>query len=459
MLRLDEFVNNIVKSRLLAPDDLIELRARFSPEPAADAAVRLARLLIEVNKLTAYQARKLLGGATKGFFLGRYRILRRLGKGGMGKVFLARAPGDRSDVAIKVLPPTKALENEHAISRFQREIDLSQRIGHPNLTRTLGVGEADGVHFMVMEYVPGESLFDMVRGRGRGPWRVPDAARYFTNVLNGLEAAHAAGLVHRDLKPANLMVTPNGDAKILDLGLARDVEEPEQGRLTNPNLIVGTLDYASPEQLADAASADHRSDIYSLGCTLYFALAGHAPFPGGDAINKIYKQRMVDPPLLERCAPGVPPAFAAIVRKMMAKNPSDRYQDVPSLRADLARWLDPNVTRRLVGDKFEVAHAFLPPQELDDADLRLLADSAGSSGGLPGDELRVLGDAEPAPAARNARPDVARPAKVIKTHPATVPPKPSREPAGSANVWLLQLVAAVCAILALLTVYAVFFRR
>src|SRR5260370_42325695 len=169
------------------------------------------------------------------------------------------------------------------------------------------------------------------------------------------------------------MITPDGDVKLLDLGLARALDD-EKG-LTRPNTVLGTLDYASPEQLRDATKADLRSDLYSVGCTLYFALAGRAPFEGGDMINKIFKQRMEDPEPLERVARGVPASFAAIVRKLMAKDASDRYQQCAGLRADLARWTNPAKVRSILGAEADAARAFRPPEpELDEDDLRLLSD-------------------------------------------------------------------------------------
>ncbi len=247
---------------------------RDARRTADDAAVRLARALIDQGSLTTYQARKILAGATRGFFLGDYRILRALGEGGMGKVYLAVRQQDGFRVAIKVLPPSKALDGGQALARFRREMELSRRATHPNLARTLDVGQDGNVHFMILEYVPGESLYHLVKHPKGGPLRVTDAARYFLKVIDGLEAAHDVGLVHRDIKPSNLMVTPDGDARILDLGLARLIDDVE-GSLTRHNVVIGTLDYASPEQLGDAARADRRSDLYSVGCTIYFALAGH----------------------------------------------------------------------------------------------------------------------------------------------------------------------------------------
>ena len=158
-------------------------------------------------------------------------------------------------------------------------------------------------------------------------------------MLDGLDAAHQAGLVHRDIKPSNIMIMADGNAKILDLGLARAMGK-EKG-ITPANTVLGTLDYASPEQLSDASRADVRSDLYSVGCTLYFTLSGRPPFEGGDVINKIFRQRLDDPEPLENIARGVPAAFAAMVRRLMAKKPDERDQTCKELRADMARWTDP----------------------------------------------------------------------------------------------------------------------
>jgi len=463
MSRLDDFVADIAASRLLDRGDLDRALAFFAREPDADAPARLARTLIQQRKLTPYQARKLLAGATRGFFLGGYRILKSLGEGGMGKVFLAAREGTPEQVAIKVLPPKKALEEHQALLRFRREMDLSRRVRHPNLARTLDVGEADGVHFMVLEYVPGESLYQTVKGAGGGPLRVPDAARFFLKVVDGLEAAHAGGLVHRDIKPSNIMVTPDGDARILDLGLARamggEVSAEEQP-LTRPNVVVGTLDYASPEQLVNASTADRRSDLYSLGCTLYFTLAGRAPFEGGDLAYKIYKQRMEDPEPLERVARGVPAAFAAVVRKLMAKDPDDRYQTCGELRTDLARWVDPRKVRAILGSEAENARAFRPPPpEIDDDDLRLLADSGTES---PGASLRDLGAAEPAAAPMHRPPE--RPVPALLVAPGSKRSPPAFEdaedlefpdiPATEDSRWLIHFIA-LAVILGLLAVLAI----
>ena len=436
---LVQFVANLKRSRLVAADELARARSVTPVEPAGDAAVRLARALIAQGTLTTYQARKVLAGATRGFFLGEYRILRSLGEGGMGKVYLAVRGKDGFRVAIKVLPPSKALDGGQALARFRREMDLSRRANHPNLARTLDVGQDGNVHFMILEYVPGDSLYHLVKHPRGGPLRVTDAARYFLKVIDGLEAAHAVGLVHRDIKPSNLMVTPDGDARILDLGLARLIDDVEGG-LTRHNVVIGTLDYASPEQLGDAARADQRSDLYSLGCTIYFALAGHPPFEGGDVVNKIFKQRMDDPEPLERVARGVPSAFAAIVRKLMNKAPADRYQTAGELRLDLIRWADPAVVHSILGAEAEAARAFRPPPpEVDDDDLRVLdlADGSGS-----GASLRDFGASEAATAPMHRPPPPARPA-VVK--PLPLPRRPPDSNLQDETRWLILFVVGTIA--------------
>src|SRR4051812_8508608 len=191
MTRLDDFVANVARSGLILPHDLALARASVVELPEADADVRLARYLVSQGTLTPYQARKILSGATRGFFLGGHRILRPLGEGGMGKVFLAARDRDGQHVAIKVLPPKRALQEEQTLLRFRREMDLSRRVQHPNLARTLDVGREGDIYFMIMEYIEGESLYQTVRGEGErhGPLRVPDTARFFLKVLDGLAAA------------------------------------------------------------------------------------------------------------------------------------------------------------------------------------------------------------------------------------------------------------------------------
>jgi len=285
----------------------------------------------------------------------------------------------------------------------------------------------------------------MVRSERYGPLRVSDAARLFLKVLDGLDAAHQAGLVHRDIKPSNIMIMADGNAKILDLGLARAMGE-EKG-ITRANTVMGTLDYASPEQLSDASRADVRSDLYSVGCTLYFTLSGRPPFEGGDVINKIFRQRLDDPEPLENIARGVPAAFAAMVRKLMAKKPDERYQTCKELRADMARWTDPTRLRAILGAEAEAARSFHPPPPpLADEDLRLLSIADDTSPSvLP---LRDLGDADPSPAPRHRWP--------LPPLPAAVRHRPEPDPRTSRmsndTRWQLHFSLVVLGLIAILTI-------
>jgi serine/threonine-protein kinase len=304
------------------------------------------------------------------------------------------------------------------------------------VARTIAVGNDGDVYFMILEYIPGMSLFEMVRSPRYGPLRVTDAVRLFLKVLDGLEAAHKAGLVHRDIKPSNIMITPDGNAKILDLGLARALGE--EAGITRANTVLGTLDYASPEQLSDAGKADVRSDLYSVGCTLYYVLSGRPPFEGGDMINKIFRQRLDDPEPLETFVRGVPAAFAAIIRKLMAKKPEERYQTCQELRADLSRWTDPSRMRAILGAEAEAARSFRPPSlPLADEDLRLLSIADDDNPSVL--SLRDLGDPEPSQAPRHRSPLPPLPASV----------RPRVEPQGQRSIqaddsrWLIHFSLVV----------------
>jgi serine/threonine-protein kinase len=435
MASLDDFLRDVARTGLVAPAELERARDQVPQVESADPALRLARRMVDDGLLTRYQAEKILAGVTKGFFLGDYRILRRLGTGGGGKVYLAVHEKIGQKVAIKVLSPKKALASGDSLSRFQREMELSRRVQHANIARTIDSGIEDGAHYMVMEYVAGDSLYNIVKSEYGGPLGVADAARYFVCVLDGLSAAHNAGLVHRDIKPSNLMVTPAGDAKILDLGVARALEDANP--LARGDVVVGTLDYASPEQLSDAGRADARSDLYSLGCTLYFALSGRAPFEGGDVVNKIFKHRMEHAEPLERVVKGMPAGFAAIVRKLMAKDPAARFQAADEVRAELVRWTDPA----------QFSAALHPSAETpEDDDLRLLEHEAwdGSASAL-----RDLGEGESvSPPWRGADRD-GRPERFL--------PRAGRSAAG--NPWLMPFVVIVCAIGLLAIVIVAILRR
>src|SRR5207249_9591605 len=196
-----------------------------------------------------------------------------------------------------------------------------QKVAHPHLAWAYEVGVCQGVYYIAMEYIPGQSLYRLVSDNGA--LEVPRAARLFAEVASALEHAHTQGLIHRDLKPSNIIITPHDHAKVLDLGLAIVQGEVSADRevIGGRGYVVGTMDYIAPEQAENAAKVDPRSDIYSLGCTLYFALTGQPPFPGGTPLEKIQRHRGEDPVPVPQLNASVPTAFIGLLRKKRAKEP------------------------------------------------------------------------------------------------------------------------------------------
>jgi serine/threonine protein kinase len=220
-------------------------------------------------------------------------------------------------------------------------MEMCQRVSHPHLAWTYEVGVCQGVYFIAMEYIPGKSLHRLVAEEG--PLAVPRAARLFGEVALALEHAHTQGLVHRDLKPSNIIITPNDHAKLLDLGLAlMRGERTEDGRevIGGQGYIVGTMDYISPEQTADPSKVDARCDIYSLGCTLYFAVGGRSPFAGGTSREKIKRHRTEEAVPVNQVNSSVPVGFADLIQRMMAKDPDGRPASAAGLRFELLSWAD-----------------------------------------------------------------------------------------------------------------------
>ncbi len=336
---VDDFLQALQRSGLL---DAEAVRATLdtAPDGARDDPQRLADHFVRVGRLSHFQARKLLEGAAGGLVVGPYQIVMPIGRGGMGTVYLARDSRAPRLLALKVLPPRKARASERLLARFRREMELSTRVAHSNLTRTYDVGVAHGVYYIAMEYIAGQSLYRLVTTHG--PLTVGRAAKLFVQAAAGLEHAHELGMVHRDLKPSNILVTPRDQVKVLDLGLA-----VIQGEMDDPTVvggkgyIVGTMDYIAPEQTEDSANVDARSDLYGLGCTIYFALTGQPPFPGGDARQKIQRHRKAVPPALQELNPLVPADFAAIIHPLLAKRPEDRPPSAAALREQLLPWADP----------------------------------------------------------------------------------------------------------------------
>ena len=293
-----------------------------------DAAV--ADCLVARQTLTRFQADKLLEGRRK-LTLGQYRILDVLGRGGMGQVFLAQHVMMGRTVAIKVLPREKSTSEAEAA--FQREIRMLSRLDHDNLLRALDAGHDGKVYYMVTELVPGLDLRQQVLKYGK--LDEIRAASVISQAARGLGYAHAQGLVHRDMKPANLLVTPEGVVKVLDLGLAGSVIEGEAMRIGR---VVGTMDFMAPEQIRSVDTVGPAADIYAIGCTLYFAITGEVPFPGGTRQEKARRQLAEQPRPIQQLEPRVGDAFCRAVEAMMQKDPGERPPSAQAVIELLKPW-------------------------------------------------------------------------------------------------------------------------
>jgi serine/threonine protein kinase len=298
----------------------------------------LADALIEQGLLTNFQAQKLLAGRWRGFTIAqKYRLLERLGSGGMGEVYLCEHIHMDRRVAIKVLPVAQAADPA-CLERFKREAKAVARLDHPNIVRAHDLDREDKLHFIVLEYVDGCNLHEFVRRNG--PLSPLRAAEYVRQAALGLQHAHEAGLVHRDIKPGNLLLDRLGCVKILDMGLARFfhedsgayVEEYETG------FVIGTADFLAPEQVVDS-QVDIRADIYSLGCSFYYLLIGKSPFQDGSASQKLIWQQVRYPKPVRSIRPEIPEELAAVLDKMLAKEPERRHQTPAQVAAALAALL------------------------------------------------------------------------------------------------------------------------
>lgn len=310
------------KSGLLEADALAAWRKAkeglHSPEQCAEALVR-------DGLLTPFQAEKLLGGRWRGFLIsGKYRLLERLGAGGMGAVYLCQHIHMDRRVALKVLPIAHA-EDSASLARFYREAKAVARLDHPNIVRAHDIDKEDKLHFLVLEFVDGCNLHELVKKNG--PLDPLRAAHYIRQAALGLQHAHEAGLVHRDVKPGNLLLDRKGVIRLLDLGLARFFDD-DGGAFANQyenGYVIGTADYFAPEQTYESA-VDIRADIYCLGGAFYYLLVGKSPFQEGTEHQKIIWHRVRMPKPLNQYRQDVPLELASVLWKMMAKAPDDRYQ-------------------------------------------------------------------------------------------------------------------------------------
>jgi hypothetical protein len=289
----------------------------------------------------------------------RYQVQELLGTGGMGAVYKAQHRLMERIVALKVINSDLMMRTA-MVERFQREVKAAARLDHPNIVTAYDADQAGPTHFLVMEFVEGISLAQWVQRSG--PLPVPEACAYIRQAAAGLQHAFDRGMVHRDIKPHNLMRTPQGQVKILDFGLARFVRETApagtgkevapiestesttlgpRGGLTDAEALMGTADFIAPEQANDPRQADIRADIYSLGCTLYYLLTGHGPFPEGSALDKLAAHRERRPAPLSKLRGDVPADLVRVIERMMAKDPAHRYQTPAEAAEALARFTRP----------------------------------------------------------------------------------------------------------------------
>jgi serine/threonine protein kinase len=333
----DELVALIRKSNLLDPATLDEYLAAH-PKPFTDPASLTARMRAD-GLLGAFHVEQLMRGKYRGFFLGKHKLLDRIGLGGMGQVFLAEHVNLRRRVAIKVLPPDRA-QNEFSRERFLREARAAGQLDHPNLVRAFDVDSEGDVFFLVMEFVDGVSFHELVTRHG--PLEATRAAYYLWQAAHGLAYMSERGLVHRDVKPANLLVDRQGVVKVLDLGLVRSQAESDDLTRNEGVKILGTADYLAPEQALECSKVDVRADIYSLGATAYFLLTGRPPFEGAKTAQKLIAHQVQRVRPLREARPDVPVALGAVIERMLAKRPADRYQTPGEVIAALDAWaIDP----------------------------------------------------------------------------------------------------------------------
>lgn len=326
------------KAGILPEKQIEEIRQRILDGRYPIGTRELASRLVQDKILTDYQAKRLLTNRPGGLLVGRYVVMDRIGSGSMGRVYRAHHQLMDRAVAIKVIAP-EIVTKGRIVSRFQREMKLVGRLDHPNVVRAFDADQIGGTLYIVMEYVPGQSLGQKLRAEG--PMPPLDVARWGAQAARGLAHAHEQAIVHRDIKPSNLLLAENGQVKVLDLGLGALMEADDQATFaTADGIAVGTIDYMSPEQ-AMGKDVDGRSDIYSLGCAMYHIITGRLPFPGTTPVDRLGRRISGRPvPILE-VRPDVPAELARVLGRMLAARTSERYQKADEVADALEAVVNP----------------------------------------------------------------------------------------------------------------------
>lgn len=312
----------IRESGVLSDRQFADLKTKVLHGDYPNKTSALAERLVKDNILSEYQARRFLANKPHGLLVGRYVIVDRIGSGSMGRVYKAHHRMMARDVALKIIAP-EIVTNERVVARFQREMRLVARLDHPNVIRAFDADQVSRLLYIVMEYVQGISLGQRLRQGVVPPMEMAD---YAAQAALGLAHAHAQGIVHRDVKPSNLLLTPDRQVKVLDLGLGALMEADEQSTFaTADGIAVGTVDYMSPEQ-ACGREVDGRTDLFGLGCSMYHLISGKLPYPGDSPIERMGLRISGRPVPITQVMPGLSPAMVRVIEKLIAHKPQDRFQ-------------------------------------------------------------------------------------------------------------------------------------
>lgn len=356
-------IDCIRKTGLLSADQL-DVLLREAPARTSDARTT-SRIMLQHGWLTVYQINQLLAGRGQELIIGNYHVMDRLGQGGQSTVFKARHRDEKFIVALKVIK-AELLANPEASQQFMQEMEAMVSLNHPNIVQFIDADKVGETYYCALEFVEGTDLGKYVRLAGRLP--AAEASNYIRQTALGLQHAHERSLIHRDIKPVNLCLTgepksaepgvkslsgTGSTVKILDWGLAslRPPTVSDAATSSQARSLIGTADYLSPEQAINPDGVDIRADIYSLGCTFYYLLAGHPPFPDGTVMQKVLRHQRDMPKAIDDLRPDLPLGLAAIVKRMIAKKPDDRYQTPASVGmalkpySDLDRFLLPRLNR------------------------------------------------------------------------------------------------------------------
>ena len=420
----------LLASGLVERGELVAFERSLARSQRPTTADELAGALIEAGKLTRFQADEIRAGRAAGLVLGNYVVRDRIGAGGMGQVFLAWHRRMERVVALKTLPD-QASAGEESLARFRREVLSAAQLSHPNIVAAYDADISQGVHFLVMEYVDGPNLAELVRRLG--PLPLGQAVGYVLDAARGLAYAHARGIVHRDVKPSNLIVGSSGVVKVLDLGLARTTAAATGSELTMPGDVLGTIEYMAPEQAAGAPAVDGRADIYGLGCTLYRLITGELPYRGGSPLELIAAHREQKVPSLRASRDDVPRALDAVFKRMVAKQPDERFPNMDEVVAALEKLR--------LAERRSAARVGGVTRDVD----RLAAPGSSSGASQSGGEMLLV----PTTAHHRHEPDIVEVAETAARSSARPAELPVAAPPVPPMLALVTLVAALAGITAL----------